>query len=347
VYPAAKVSHETARLGALADKEDAMRSETFSRSPWRRFASATGMASLAAVAFLALHATAALGGASGIPGTPLRQIESLGAGASTLTVTGGGEVTVPAETAAVQILLGTDPAGFSVSGFEERDRAGGSESAVSVGGQSAPRERRGGRDETAGGIANAATPVADAGALSEERLGPVVAALETAGVDPDSVETTFSPLATEPYGRRSGSARLAVVVAEPTSEELAALARSVSDAASSEGLVVEMYAVAYRVADCAALEERALEAAVDDARERAERLAAALGVGIGDPVGAFDFGPQDRGEDGACTNRSGFSYGSDFGGLGVTLPPFDAAAPAEVSVVSSLTVSYAVEPAGG
>ncbi len=67
-------------------------------------------------------------------------------------------------------------------------------------------------------------------------------------------------------------------------------------------------------------------------------------IRFGVPVGAFDYGSQGRGEDGACTDRSGFSYESDFGGLGVTVPPFDASEPAEVTVGSSLTVSYAVVP---
>ncbi len=117
----------------------------------------------------------------------------------------------------------------------------------------------------------------------------------------------FGPRTTTPHDGRSGSVNLDAVVAEP----------------ASRGHIGGLFAVAYLRTGCRPVEKRAPRAVVTEARERTRRRPAPLGVGIGDPVGAY--GTQDRAKDAACTNRSGFSYGSDFGGLGVTRPPFDAA----------------------
>lgn len=262
-------------------------------------------------------------------------------GSDALTVAGFGSAVAPADEATIQLLVGPGDRAFGVSRRE--DRGGGriavSESATAVEATApGPRRRRAGDAPTAAG----ATPVAAANVgPTEAVLTPVLEALAANGIARTAIAIQFGSLATEPRGPRAGTARLDFVVSAPTVAVLADLARNLSDAASSAGLVVELFAVGYRVADCPALEDAAQRAAVADARARAERLARNLGVGLGDVVGGSDFGPL-GGIGEACAGPIGFAYESDFGGLGVTLPPFDAVAPAEVEARSQVTVSYAV-----
>jgi hypothetical protein len=188
-----------------------------------------------------------------------------------VTVYGAGEATVPAATATVQIIIGHGSQfGFSEgasggSGFESSSisatsgppeaervpqatpetRAAGTEGAVST------REGRGGRKRR-----DAPEPI------TSERLAPVVAAVATsAGIAPDAVAISFSPLATEPFGERPESARLDFDVAAPTPEALNNAIIAASDAAAANGLVVEVAGVLYRPADCAVVEEEAAMAA--------------------------------------------------------------------------------------
>ena len=57
-------------------------------------------------------------------------------------------------------------------------------------------------------------------------------------------------------------------------------------------------------------------------------------------VAAYDGYLPDTGN--GCGDREGYSYDSGYGGLGVTVPPFDPTLAAEVAVLSNLTVTYAI-----
>jgi hypothetical protein len=276
-----------------------------------------------------------------------------------VTVYGAGEATAPADSAAVQILIGQGGRQFGFSegvsgggGFEsigsisasggppEPERvpratpetsAAGAESAVS------PREKRGGRSRRSG-----PEPI------TAERLAPVVAAVATsAGIAPDAVAIIFSPLATEPFGGRPENARLDFDVAAPTPEALDSAIIAASEAAAANGLVVEVAGVLYRPTDCAVVEEEATKAAIADARDQAELLAPLLNVTLGGVVGAssdpyfasaFASAPEGEG----CSGQQSIFYDSAHGGLGLTVPIFDPSLPAEVEVSAVINVSFEI-----
>jgi hypothetical protein len=272
-----------------------------------------------------------------------------------VTVNGTGEATVPADMATVQIVIGQGGRQFGFSQDASGGEAFESGSAIAVPGgppepervpQATPemnaagtkdavssREGRGGRNRRSG-----PEPI------TAERLAPVVAAVATrAGIAPDAVAIIFSPLATEPFGRRPESARLDFDVAAPTPEALNDAIIAASDAAAANGLVVEVAGVLYRPADCATVEEEAAEAAIKDARDQAARLAPLLNVTLGGVVGAssapyFTSVPEGEG----CSGQQSSFYDSAHGGLGLTVPIFDPSLPAEVEVSTVITVSFEI-----
>ena len=272
-----------------------------------------------------------------------------------VTVFGAGEATVPADSATVQILIshGGRQFGFSqdASGggaFESASaisesgsppepvrvpRATPETSAAGTEGAVSTRERRGGRNRRSG-----PEPI------TAERLAPVVAAVATsAGITPDAVAIIFSPLATEPFGRRPESARLDFDVEAPTPEALNNAIIAASDAAAANGLVVEVAGVHYRPVDCAVVEEEAAMAAIEDARDQADRLAPLLDVTLGGVVGASSdpyLASLPEGE--GCSGQQSSFYDSAHGGLGLTVPIFDPSLPAEVEVSAVINVSFEI-----
>jgi hypothetical protein len=180
--------------------------------------------------------------------------------------------------------------------------------------------------------------------ITAERLAPVVTAVATsAGIMQNTVAIIFSPLATEPFGRRPESARLDFDVSAPTPEVLNSAIIAASDAAAANGLVVEVAGVLYRPANCAMVEEEAAMAAIADARDQADRLAPLLDVTLGGVVGASSdpFFASASEEEGCSGQQSSF-YDSAHGGLGLTVPIFDPSLPAEVEVHAVIHVSFEI-----
>jgi hypothetical protein len=249
-----------------------------------------------------------------------------------LTVYGNGEESVPADLATLQLLIGLGDRQFGFS----RDGSGSSsrESAsVSV---SADED-----DDTGGRRGDRRS---EPESITTEQVDAIVASVaEAAGVEAEAIETHLSPLAARRGENRARNLRLELVVDQPTPEGLNALFSSASDIATENGLVVEVAGARYDTADCAAIEEAAQEAAIADAGVRAERLARLLDVTLGGVVSAatndYFFEP---GEEGGCSGQIGSSYDSEYGGLGISVPVFDPAQPAEVTVVSALTIAYEI-----
>jgi hypothetical protein len=233
----------------------------------RRLAVATAALSLALVLefVLGASATAAVRAQVTVTAKP------------SVTVFGAGEANVPADSATVQIVISHGGRQF---GFSQDASGGGAfESASAISESGSPLEparvppatpetsaagtegavstrgRRGGRHRRSG-----PEPI------TAERLAPIVAAVATStGIAPDAVAINFSPLATEPFGRRPESARLDFDVAAPTPEALNNAIIAAASEAAANGLVVEMAGVLYRPSDCAVVEEEAAMAAVEDA----------------------------------------------------------------------------------
>jgi hypothetical protein len=293
--------------------------------------------------------------ALGLSATGLVRAQVMTTASPSVTVYGAGKATVPAETATVQILISHGGRQFGFS--QDASGEGGFESASSIspsGGPPEPERVPQATPETSAAGTEVADPTREGRGgrnrrsapepITAERLAPVVAAVATsAGIAPDAVAFDFSPLATEPFGRRPESARLEFDVAAPTPEALNSAIIAASDAAAANGLVIQVAGVLYRPADCAVVEEEAAMAAIADARDQAARLAPLLDVTLGGVIGANSdpyFTSASEGE--GCIGQQSSFYDSAHGGLGLTVPIFDPSLPAEVEVSAVITVSFEI-----
>jgi uncharacterized protein YggE len=274
---------------------------------------------LAAVVAFALLTEALSDGSGGT--VYLAQVQAPGAGPGTvgepsLAVTGWGRASAPADSAALQFLV------VFGEGF--------------VDGVSAP------------------DPEATPGAAEREAMNPIVSALIGAGVPAERIVVTSSPaLGSLNFGPGGPTGvRVDVALDRPNLERLNALIGVAGQAARGEGLTLQEVGVAYAVADCAAVADRAWQLAVEDGRARAARQAVQLGVDLGEVLLASEIPDAAartvRTDGGGCatvdTGRDN-AFGST--AVGITVPPFDPTAPAEVEVVARVTVAFAIEPAEG
>lgn len=162
--------------------------------------------------------------------------------------------------------------------------------------------------------------------ITEADLQPVVDAIVAQGVSPDDVEFTVEPY----YG---GNAIIRVTVRDV--DALEGIIDAVDDAASSlEEIFLSGPSVSYTVSDCAALEMAAMQAAVEDAQERGETFASALGVGLGTVVGASHYSyspfgsPCDAASDGGYL-MEGLAYA---GGQS-----------SEVQLIAAVAITFAIQ----
>jgi hypothetical protein len=125
--------------------------------------------------------------------------------------------------------------------------------------------------------------------LTEAQLGPIVEALVTAGAPREVITVTVPSAASEIYGPGGpGMGEVRVTLDHPRAEHLAGLVQAALEAASGAGLQVMHVGAGYDAADCNALVQQAREAAVADARKRAEGMARALGTTLGELTQAVD-----------------------------------------------------------
>ncbi|HEY9641913.1 MAG TPA: SIMPL domain-containing protein [Coleofasciculaceae cyanobacterium] len=168
-----------------------------------------------------------------------------------LMVVGHGQVTRPADTAQVSlILLNYDPATTDPYA------------------QPAPNNPEA-----------AATPP-ERNPLTKAMLKPVLEALVAAGVRANAIKTTLAEEAssTSPYSYYGkGSAEVTFDLDQPTRDRIVTLMTAVENAVG-KGLYLQDRYVTYKTDSCANLEQEAYTAAVSDARDRAKTLAAAMGV---------------------------------------------------------------------
>ena len=158
---------------------------------------------------------------------------------SGLTVTGFGEASAPADTATVEVVIG----------------------APNFGPPQAP------------------SPGATPGAQEREAVAPAVDALVDAGIPEDAIEVIVGPfLNNVPTYGGPAQALLRFDVSDPSAERISELINAATVGAADERLTINGVGVRYEVADCAALERQAREAAIADARTEAETLASLLGV---------------------------------------------------------------------
>jgi uncharacterized protein YggE len=237
-------------------------------------------------------------------------------GSSTgIQATGIGTASAPAQTAHLQILLGSS-ASFGMGAIE-----------IAPGTPSIDLPPEG--------------PMGPVG-LSEEQLGPVIDVIMGTGVAQDAIEVTI-PSSNSPFGLGGPeTAEIRAAIDQPQRENLANLVAAIHAAAPNGGLTVLYVGARYDAADCATLMQQARDAAIADANQRAEGLAQGLGVTLGELVQAGEspyFGP--TGTD-SCAPAG---TEGDFGPYGPgTDPPFDPNA-TEAMVTVQVTLTYAIEAA--
>ncbi|MGH2562821.1 MAG: SIMPL domain-containing protein [Thermomicrobiales bacterium] len=225
-----------------------------------------------------------------------------------ITVAGIGEASAPAETARLQLLI--------VSG----DFFGGM-----------PAEELG----------PDASPAAEEVDM-EAALAPIVDALVAEGVDEAAISIVVSPIGGDRFGGGGSAGRLDLSLADPTRESLNALLAAADAAATDQELLLTQVGIAYEMEDCAAIEREARQAAIDDARARAEVQAELLGVQIGPITASTEspyFGPF---SESGCGFTDGGSFYSEGFGLPVTLPSYDPGAAPEVEVYVVLSLTFAI-----
>ena len=181
-----------------------------------------------------------------------------------------------------------------------------------------------------GGIAEPVAPnIQEVAPITEADLQPVIDAIVSAGVAREDVEFIGQSY----FDKFSSSATLRAKVGNVDAVD--GVVKSATDASAGlSGVVLNSTNVSYTVKDCTALEEAAMRAAVDDAKERSAVFARSLGVGVG-----------------AVTGASNYSY---FGGTpcdpGVYPGPYPLAGlayaqgqPRQVQVIANISVTYAIQ----
>jgi len=166
-------------------------------------------------------------------------------------------------------------------------------------------------------------------AITEAQLQPVIDALVAAGVSRDDIEF----LGQSYYDKFSSSATLRATFGNLDSLD-SAVGAATTAASNLGGIQLSNTSVSYTVGDCTALEKAAMQAAVEDARERGAAFAETLGVGLGNVTGAshYSYSP----------------YGGSACGTGIVGPyplggaPFFESQPRVVQVFANISVTFAI-----
>jgi len=170
--------------------------------------------------------------------------------------------------------------------------------------------------------------------ITEADLQPLIDAIKAQGVSDADIEVTIYP-ASFYGGYGSSTARVTATLTDMG--KVGSLIDAGYQAVATSGtLYIQNVGVTYSVNDCDALLSEARRAAVEDARDNGAGLAAALGVGLGGIQGASEYSYDPYGYSG-CQSQSGPVY-SQYEG-----PPYDPAQPAEVQIVSQVTISFAMQ----
>jgi uncharacterized protein YggE len=179
--------------------------------------------------------------------------------------------------------------------------------------------------------------------LTETDIAPIIGVVIAAGVDSADIEVVIPATSSQFSGLGTpGSAMLRFEIAEPTDTGMNDLAQGLYQAAADARLGIQHIGVRYATTDCASLQQAATDAAIADARIRAERLATSLGIGLGELVQAMDSGLNPTGTD-SCAPPTMLnpSYGFSPYGPGFD-PAFNPTAPVEATATAQVTLTFAM-----
>ncbi len=195
-------------------------------------------------------------------------------------------------------------------------------------------------------------PDADAtpGAEQRELVASTVDALIAAGVVKDDIKLIVSSAFSGVYGPGGSTvARVDVTILDPTIERISELVDAATLGAAQERLVLGQIGVGYETADCAPLQRQAREAALADAQALGDLQAELVGVGLGEVVGTTDI-PVNAAES-LASYYGGFAPTTSAcappaptpaTGATVSVPPYDPAADATVTVFAQISVTYEI-----
>lgn len=122
--------------------------------------------------------------------------------------------------------------------------------------------------------------------LTKESFKPIVDALVASGVPANAIEVIVTPSSSSsfpfPFPGSEGGAKVVMKLDKPTRDRLQQIVTVVNEAARKNGkIVVKSVNVRYAMKDCQDLVRAAYQAAVKDARNRAEAIAQAMNVQLG------------------------------------------------------------------
>jgi uncharacterized protein YggE len=169
--------------------------------------------------------------------------------------------------------------------------------------------------------------------ITEADLQPLIDAIKAQGVSDANIEVTIYPYS---YYGPYGSPTALVTVTLNDVSKVGGLIDAANQAIAASGTIyLQNTGVTYSVSNCDTLLTEARKAAVEDARNNGAGLAEALGVGLGAIQGATEYSYDPYGYSG-CQSQSGPVYSS-------YMPPYDPAQPAEVQIISNVTISFAMQ----
>lgn len=171
--------------------------------------------------------------------------------------------------------------------------------------------------------------------LTKESLKPVTDALVAAGISADDIDVRVEESGSSLSPFSAGGAQVVVKLKQPQPEKMQKVVSAATDAATKSGkILVQSVGVRYIVNDCQSLETQAYQAAVKDAKNRAQAMASAMGVQLPavpsvaeSPFGLFY--P-------SCDSEADLSLP----GWTNSTPPYNPSAPAEVQIRKDIFVTY-------
>ncbi len=193
-----------------------------------------------------------------------------------------------------------------------------------------PPDSGGSSSSGSSGAAPETTVAGQVQPITEADLQPVIDALVGAGVARDKI-TFIGQSYYDPY--YSNSTLRAEVTDVNKVDSVAQAAQGA--AANLSDIFLTSTNVSYTVSDCAAIEKAAMQAAVSDANERGASFASALGVGLGDIVGAThnSYAPY-----GGTACDGNFTGPYPMGGIA-----YAAGSPGTVQVFASVSITYGIK----
>ena len=232
-------------------------------------------------------------------GAPLLQ-----QGTNGITVQGYGSATANADAAIIEFYFSSNGTIEPSSGRAEPGFSGGAEPALAPDAQEVKQ-------------------------ITEADLQPVIDAIAGAGISRDDIQFVGQSY----FDKYYSSATLRVSV--DSVDAVDGVVQAANNAAAGlAGVILNGTNVSYTVNDCAALEEAAMRAAVEDANERAAVFGRALGAGIGGVTGASNYSYF-----GGTPCDPGFYPGPyPLGGVA-----YAQGQPREVQVIANISVTYAIQ----